>query len=300
MFPHPGVSRSAGKSTRTLLYSARMFLHYWHPTPLIATIGPFQVHWYGLIIAMGALAGLGICVWLAKKYAMADHHIYDLFFYFLVFGFIGARLYHVSNEWNYYSTHFGDIFKVWNGGLALHGGLIAGAIILWVYTNVKKLSFWKMADIFAVGLILGQAIGRWGNYFNQELFGRPANLPWSIPINPVNRPIDFSQFTFFHPTFLYESLGSFIIFGLLCWLHVRRLRRPSSWLTPGTIVLLYFILYSLLRISTESLRIDRTPIIQGFRLPIITSVVVIIIAITIWFIRRRSSKPPLSHGTTTS
>ncbi len=269
-----------------------MFLHTWQPQALILTLGSFRLHWYGLMLALGALAGYFVVSRLARRYQIKNETVLDLFLLLLIAGFVGARLYHVTNEWAFYAARPAEIFKVWNGGLAIHGGLLAGLIALWLFARRKKLSFWWLADLLAPGVIIGQAIGRWGNYFNQELFGRPTTLPWGIPIDLMNRPADYRQFTFFHPTFLYESLGALLIFFVLWWLHHRRLRkqRLGPWQTSGAIALTYFILYSVLRLNTESLRLDRTPIIDGWRLPMITSAIVIIAALAAWFVLYRRSR----------
>lgn len=273
-----------------------MFLYTFHPQPIFFQLGGLQIHWYGLCLALGALAGFFIVIWLGRQYHIEEHHLSNIFFLLIIFGFLGARLWHVSNEWAYYSLHPGDIIKVWNGGLGLHGGIIAGVIVVWVYTALKKLNFWLIADILSAGLILGQAIGRWGNYFNQELFGRPTNFAWGIPIDAVNRPVGFQQFDFFHPTFLYESVGSLIVFVVLFSWHIHRLRlkRDENVMAridlEGAIALGYLVLYSLLRIGMETLRIDHTPIIGGIRLPIITSNVLIVGAVATWFVLRARIK----------
>lgn len=272
-----------------------MFLHTWHPHALLLTAGPLELRWYGLLLAVGTLVGYFTVLAVAKRSRLNTNQVTDLFLWLLIFGFIGARFYHVLNEWSFYRAHPDMILKVWNGGLAIHGAIIAGLITLWVVTQRQRLSFWLMADVLVIGLVIGQAIGRWGNYFNQELFGRPTELPWGIPIDPVNRPVAYQGRDFFHPTFLYESLGSLLIFGALWWLHRRRQqhRAPGWWSADGTIAITYVLLYSLLRIGTELVRIDRTPVISGLRLPIIGSLLFIILAIAAW--KHLSSRP---HGHT--
>lgn len=268
-----------------------MFLHTWSPHPLLGHIGALQLHWYGLLLALGALAGLWAMVRLGKWYQIPSAHLYDLFFYVLIGGLIGARLYHVLNEPAYYSQHPSEILKIWNGGLAIHGGMIVGVLIIWLFGRAKKISPWLLADITAVGLVLGQAIGRWGNYFNQELFGRPTLQPWGIPIDPLNRPAGYTDMVYFHPTFLYESLGCLAIAAVLWWLHRRRQQKKDG-LGTGSIILVYLILYSLLRLAMELLRIDRVPVILGLRLPLLTSAVLIVVALLIWFIRRATFSSP--------
>lgn len=268
-----------------------MFLHSWHPQPLIATFGGLQLHWYGLFLAVAAVVGIGVIVLIGKRYQLDQNRLFDLTLLVLVVGFIGARLYHVSNEWAYYSAHSTEIWKVWNGGLALHGGLLAGGAALMVMARRWKWDGWLLADIVVPAFALAQAIGRWGNYFNQELFGRPTSRPWGIPIDPVNRPADYLANDFFHPTFLYESLGLLVIAGLLWWLHVRRWKKPvpAPRVRYGAIALTYLIAASALRIATESMRLDHTPIIGGVRLPILVAGLIITAALTTLFIRYRQS-----------
>lgn len=272
-----------------------MFLHSWHPQPILVHLGSLTIHWYGLTLALGALAGFFLIRWIANKYRLSKTVIFDVFLVLIIAGLIGARLYHVVNEWSYYSQNPGQIIQIWHGGLAWHGGLLAGLIGLIIFARQKKLSFWLLADVITPGLALGQAIGRFGNYFNQELFGRPTSLPWSIPIDPANRPDGFTQFNYFHPTFVYEALGLVVIVGVLVWMHRRRWLRQNSasWsehTQAGFIALTYLLLAAGLRVATESLRLDRTPTIDGLRLPIIVGGLIIIAVIATWFIlksRRR-------------
>ena len=266
-----------------------MFLHSWHPQPILLHLGSLQIHWYGLTLALGALAGWLLSRWLAKRDGIDQRRFDDLSMWLLIFGLLGGRLYHVLNELPYYLDHPGQIIAIWQGGLAIHGAIIGGLLTVIIYARQQKLNPWKLVDIIVPGLALGQAIGRWGNYFNQELFGRPTNLPWGIPIDITHRPTGYEAFQFFHPTFLYESLGSLVIVGILVWVCRKYL---SHW-APGSVTLLYFILYPLLRISTESLRLDPTPIIAGVRLPILVSSVMILSALILLITRR-------THGPKTS
>lgn len=266
-----------------------MFLHSWHPQPLISTIGGLELHWYGLLLAIAALVGIGLVQYIGKRYGLDHNRLFDATLIILVVGFVGARLYHVLNEWTYYSAHTSEIWKVWNGGLALHGGLIAGAVTLYIIARRWKWDMWLLADITVPAFAIAQAIGRWGNYFNQELFGKPTSRPWGIPIDIANRPSEFMAHDFFHPTFLYESLGLLVISGIVYFLHERRLRKNSGAKKThyGNIALIYIILASLLRIATETLRIDHTPIIGGIRLPILMAGIFIVASTITLFIRYR-------------
>lgn len=295
-----------------LTHTPIMFLHTFHPQPILAHLGPLTIHWYGLFLSLAALAGYVVFQWIGRRYGFKPSQLEVLFFWTILFGIIGARLYHVSNEWSYYAAHLKEILSVWNGGLAIHGGLVAGLLVFAFYARRTKRSFWLLADIAAPAVALGQAIGRWGNYFNQELFGKPTNLPWGIPIDTLNRPIEYSSFSYFHPTFLYESLGSLIVFLLLLALHRTRLRRsvnaPSVTTQhqpskeshmkfiatggAGFIILVYFILESLLRHGTELLRVDRVPVVFGVRLPLLVSLAIAVasaIALLIKFKRQKTA-----------
>lgn len=274
-----------------MLHYGGMFLHTFHPQPIALELGGLTVRWYGALLALGALAGYFLLRRLGRQRGWRDNDLIDLFLWLVITGFIGGRLYHVLNEFGYYAAHPAQILMVWNGGLGIHGGVAAGLITLIVFARRKKMDVWKLLDVLAPALALGQVIGRWGNYFNQELFGRPTSLPWGIPIDPANRPSQYLSAEFFHPTFLYESLGNVVIvFGLL-WLSKKTSR------SPGTVALTYLTLYGLLRIATESLRIDQTPIIAGIRLPIIVSTLIILASLTTWLILRARAKPAQSPTT---
>lgn len=272
-----------------------MFLSTFHPQPILAHLGPLTIHWYGFLLAIGALAGFLLLLWLAKPYKIDVNFLYDLFVVLVIGGFLGGRLYHVTNEWPYYSAHPGDILKIWNGGLAIHGAIIAGVLLVWWMARRKKISTWLMLDLLVPALALGQAIGRWGNYFNQELFGRATSVAWKLVIDPANRPIATLGDMYYHPTFLYESIGCLLLAALLIILIRSRQRGRSwsrLWKNNGTIFATYLVLYSAVRVIAESFRIDRVPIILGIRLPLITSVVLIVIGLTlfIWLTLSRAKR----------
>ncbi|MFH0828756.1 MAG: prolipoprotein diacylglyceryl transferase [Candidatus Kerfeldbacteria bacterium] len=272
-----------------------MFLHTFLPNPILAHFGRLTIHWYGLFLALGALAGYIVFIKLGRRYGFKTIELENLFIVTILVGLIGARLYHVFNEWSYYTQHPREILSIWNGGLAIHGALIAGIIVIILFARMKKRSFWLIADIAAPAVVIGQAIGRWGNYFNQELFGKPTNLPWGIPIDQLNRPFEYFNNTYFHPTFFYEFIGSLIVFGLLLFLHRRRLtasQKDSNAIakTAGIIAVVYLITESLVRMGTESLRIDRVPLIAGIRLPLLVSALIAITAAAILFFRLRKRR----------
>jgi phosphatidylglycerol:prolipoprotein diacylglycerol transferase len=169
----------------------------------------------------------------------------------LLGGLVGARLYYVAFNLDYYLRYPGKIFAVWEGGLAIHGGVLGGLLVGGGYALWRGLPAITYLDIAAPSMALGQAIGRWGNFFNEEAFGTPTSLPWRLFISPQHRPIQFAQEEFFHPTFLYESAWDLIVFLLLIRVFGKRFERA-----PGALFLTYIGLYSVGRFMTEALRTD--------------------------------------------
>ncbi len=266
------------------------FLHSFTPEAILITLGPINIYWYGLFIVSGILAAIIVILKLAGYYKLEKQAIIDSVFYMIIAGIIGARLYHVCLHLDYYWQHPLEIFQIWSGGLAIHGGIFAGLIVLWLFIRKRKMNFWLIAAIYTPGLALAQAIGRWGNYFNMELFGRPTDLPWGIPIPPARRSLEYFNSAYFHPSFLYESIGNFLIFfGLLSfhiWIIKKKKFNDASY---QLLVLIYFIAYSVLRFLMEFIRVDATPMIFGLRLPQIVSLILIIVSIFLIF-RLRSSR----------
>lgn len=280
------------------------FLHTFNPSPILISLGPIQIHWYGFYIVLGVLSALAVAVYLAKFYGIKTDVIIDLALWLLIGGLIGARTYAVFLEWPYFVAHPLNILKIWQGGLAIHGAIIGGAIALWLFAKKNNHNFWQLAAIMAAALPLAQAVGRWGNYFNQELFGYPTSLPWGIPIDLAHRPWQYLNYDYFHPAFLYESIGNLLIFiiliCLLIWLIKRKKSSAPSYELRVTSyelsVTSYAILYSLLRFSTEFIRIDATPIIFGLRFPQLISLLIIIsclIYLALRFVGKNGHQPAL-------
>lgn len=254
-------------------------LHTYSPQPILLQIGFLKIHWYGFLIAMGAILGFLVILHLAKEYKLKKEEIYNYIFYLVIVGLICDRLYYVIYAWDYYSQNLLDIFKIWQGGLAIHGAIIGGVMVMYFFGKKHKINPWLLADISIVGFALAMSIGRWGNYFNQELFGLPTNLPWGIPILPEHRPPNYMNFSYFHPTFLYESMWDFFIFFVLYLIHRVPIaiikNNPEIKLDYGYIALAYFILYSIGRFFNEFLRIDFSPYFLGMRVAQITSLLII-------------------------
>jgi phosphatidylglycerol:prolipoprotein diacylglycerol transferase len=256
------------------------FLHAFHPSPILLSLGPVHIYWYGFFIMLGTLAALTVAVYLAKFYQIKTDTIINLAFWLIIGGIIGARFYDVFIEWPYFSAHPGDILKIWQGGLAIHGAIIGGAIALWWFAKKHSHNFWQLAAIVITALPLAQAIGRWGNYFNQELFGYPTGLPWGIPIDPASRPWQYINYDYFHPAFLYESFGDLFIFIILILLQIWLIKNQKFMNKCYVLcVMCYVFLYSLFRFSLEFIRVDPAPIVLGLRFPQLVSLAVIIICL---------------------
>lgn len=262
------------------------FFHTFIPNRILIEIGPLTIYWYGLFVALGIFLGLLLVVHLAKQYNIHKDKIYNLAFYLLIFGLLGDRLYEVLSNWGYYSNNLLDVFKIWQGGLAIHGAMIAGLIVLYVFGKRNKISFWLLGDLIIPALALGEAIGRWGNYFNQELYGTPTDLPWGIPIEFPNRVEPYLNDQFFHPTFLYLGLWCLLVAGVLIFMHKARVKMPETkLLKPGNIMLSYFFLYSVGRFTVEMLRLDPMPVIGDLRLAQWASLVLIVGSVVIFLYR---------------
>ena len=254
-------------------------LHNFLPQPILLNLGILSIHWYGLFIVLGIISALFLTLQLAKRFKIDANYIWDLSFYLVLFGIIGARIYEIFLELPYYISNPSQIIKIWEGGLAIHGAIIAGALTIFLFIKKNKLSFWNLAAIVVPGLALGQAIGRWGNWFNQELFGLPTNLPWGVPIETINRPINHIDANFFHPTFLYESLGLVVITIFLTTILYRNNLTKKIAMRA---VSYYLVLYSLLRFSLEFIKVDATPIFLGLRWPQFISLAIILVALIIY------------------
>jgi len=230
-------------------------------------IGPLTFHYYGLLIMTGAVIGTFLARRLLREKGVADPDIvWDALIWALVFGVIGARLYHVFTpskslleagiDTRYYLTHPIDLIAAWNGGLGMPGAIIGGALGLWVFTRRNKFDFRILLDVAAPATAVGQALGRWGNFINQELYGPPTDVPWGIYIRPENRLQGFEAFERFHPLFVYESIWNLANVVLLVWLY----RKFDDRLKPGDLFLTYLITYPLGRFLLEFLRVDYVPL----------------------------------------
>jgi len=256
------------------------------PSPIIFGIGPFALSYHGLLIALGIAVG----TWLtgrelAKKGYDGALALGSLFLV-VPLGLVGARLYHVLTEYHRYTRNpFPKVLEGWEGGLGIYGAVAGGFLGLLLFSWYRGISPLAFADAAAPGLVLGQAIGRWGNYFNQELFGRPSDLPWAIGIAPENRPTEFADATSFHPTFLYESLWDVLVCLALLWVA----RHFSERLKDGDVFVLYVSLYSVGRFLVETLRIDEAFVVgSSIRGNLLVSGILALGAAAVLFLRHRS------------
>ncbi len=238
------------------------------PGDTFLNLGFLTIRWYGLLISISVVIGLFISKKLAKSRNINPKYISDILPSLIISSIIGARVYYVIFEWRQYSgknffTSF-DLFNnviqipsflaIWQGGIAIHGGLIGGFLCILFFCKSKNIHLKTFIDILIPSITIGQSIGRWGNFFNNEAFGIPTDLPWKLFIPIQNRPIEFINYQFFHPTFIYESLWNFLIFILLITIFYQQNNKNS--VRPGFISCLYLIGYSFGRFWIEGLRID--------------------------------------------
>jgi phosphatidylglycerol:prolipoprotein diacylglycerol transferase len=225
------------------------------PGPLLFQLGPFSLRWYGLLIAVAVLLGLMLATRLGRQRGLDPAMIADLLPILVLAAVIGARLYYVLFEWRQYQLNWLDALAIWRGGIAIHGALLGGSLAVILYCRWRKLAFWNLLDVLVPSVALGQAIGRWGNFFNSEAFGLPTDLPWKLSIPFANRPVQFLDQTTFHPTFLYESLWNLGVVILLLVLFQRGLKGQLK-LPAGALSCVYVLAYSSGRLWIEGLRID--------------------------------------------
>lgn len=221
------------------------------PGAIALQFGPLAVRWYGVLIATGVLLGTTLAHRDAIRRGQDPDKVLNAIVLTVIVGLVGGRLYYVLFNWDYYGANPRKIVAVWEGGLAIHGGLIAGSLATLLYCWQAKLSLPVTLDVMAPCVAIGQAIGRWGNFFNQEAFGVPTDLPWKLYIDPAHRPAHLAGYEYFHPTFLYESLWNLLIFVIL-WFGLRKRLQGR----PGALTLCYLGLYSMGRFFVEGLRID--------------------------------------------
>lgn len=242
------------------------------PNPIAFTLFGLEIRWYGILIGIGFLLGILISYYRAPKMGIKSDHVLDFAIFMIPLSIIGARLYYVIFEWENYAGDIGKILDIRSGGLAIHGGLIVGIIVCLVVCRYHKIKVWDMLDLMFPQVALGQAIGRWGNYFNSEAHGGPTDLPWGIMVDGEK----------VHPTFLYESIWCLLLFIFLIYLSKNRK-------FPGQIALLYGILYSLERFFVEWLRTDSLMIGPFKQAQVLSLSVIIVCTILYLYLSKRSN-----------
>jgi phosphatidylglycerol---prolipoprotein diacylglyceryl transferase len=230
------------------------------------TIFGFKIYFYGILIMLGVLAATWLSARRAKEFGQDGETAWDILPWALIGGIIGARLWHIFTPpasmmeqgitTAYYLTHPLEALNIRNGGLGIPGAVIGGFLAVYIYSRRKDMNVLVWADIIAPGLALAQAIGRWGNFFNQEVYGSPTNLPWAIFIDPRHRLPEFANVSHYHPLFLYEFLWNLFNVGVLLYVG----RRFRSRIKPGDIFMVYMVVYGVGRFFLEFLRLDPSPV----------------------------------------
>lgn len=233
-----------------------------------------MIRWYGVMIAFGFLLASFIATRLAKKYGLNAEKLINCGLICFIGGIIGARLYFVALSWPYFQDHLLEICATWKGGMSIHGGIIGGTAFGWLYCRQNNLPVFRYADIICSVLPLGQAIGRWGNFFNSEAFGKPvaSNFPLRLFIPTECRPALYAENEYFHPTFLYESVWDFLLFLILSFVILPKANKYS-----GLAFMLYIAGYSLGRLLIEPLRVDSI-MVAGLAAPLVVSAVALFLS----------------------
>jgi phosphatidylglycerol:prolipoprotein diacylglycerol transferase len=227
--------------------------------PIALQLGPISIHWYGIIMATAILAAAWLGTAEARRRGENAEVGWSLLLWAIAGGVIGARLYHVISSWDFYSVNPSLIPQVWNGGLGIPGAVAGGAAAIWIATRLRGLPTARWFDIFVMALPLGQAIGRLGNFVNQELYGPPTTLPWGIPISAAHRVPEWANLnlypeatTRFHPLFAYEAIASLLTLGAMIWIS----RRFAARLYDGDMLLIYIMFYGVVRSYLETFRVE--------------------------------------------
>ena len=262
-------------------------------------LGPITIYWYAVFIMSGVALGLFLAIREGKKMGINSEFFYDLVTYGLPISIIGARIYYVAFSWDYYSSHPEDIIKIWQGGIAIHGAIIAAFIFGYFFCKKRKVSFWLVADIASVSFIIAQAIGRWGNFMNQEAHGGV------VPGATLDAQCEFLQSLFipdfivnnmyineayYHPTFLYESLWNMV--GFLFIVFVLR-KLPK--LLVGEIAAFYAVWYSIGRYMVEGMRTDSLMLTESIRMAQFISITTIVLVLILVIYRRLAKKNLITY-----
>jgi len=258
--------------------------------PIAFSLGPLEVRWYGILIALGIVLAFIVVQNEMVKRGMHADFLTDLLIWAVPIAIISARIYYVIFSWDYYKDNIGQVFQIWEGRIAIHGALIGAFITTYFFTKYRGISFWKVVDIAAPGLLIGQIIGRWGNFMNQEAHGGPVSetfLNNTIIPDWIMNQMTIEGITY-HPTFLYESLWNIV--GLIIIISLRKVR-----LKRGEMFLFYLIWYSAGRFFIEGMRTDSLYVIGELRAAQLVSVLTIIVGIVVFIVRRYVQKVKLTY-----
>ncbi|MCR4999138.1 MAG: prolipoprotein diacylglyceryl transferase [Lachnospiraceae bacterium] len=268
------------------------------------TIGGFSIAFYGIIIACGMILAMFLLLHEAKRVSISENDMMDVFLFAIVFGIVGARLYYVLFSWEQYRNNLISIFFLRQGGLAIYGGVIGGVLAILGVCRFKKLNFWKVIDLAAMGVLVGQICGRWGNFFNREVFGGYTNglFAMGLPLTAIRSlddvtpemmqnllEVDGVQFILVHPTFLYESLWNLGVLLFILWYR----KRQKFY---GELFALYLMLYGIGRFWIEGIRTDQLKLI-GTSIPVsqVVAVAMVLFAIVYMVYMRRTHKQDIAH-----
>ncbi|MFO8035458.1 MAG: prolipoprotein diacylglyceryl transferase [Anaerolineales bacterium] len=259
-------------------------------------VGPFFIHFYGVIAMVGVLAATWLSIREAKRWGEDPVFIADVLPWIVIAGVVGARIWHVFTPpqsmvesgitTRYYLTHLYEAVAIWKGGLGIFGAVTGGAVALWIYARIKGENALRWFDIIAPGLALGQAIGRWGNFINQEVYGLPSNVPWAIFIDKAHRLTGYKDIAYYHPLFLYESLWNLLNMTLLLWIG----RKYKDKLHVGSVFLIYLIVYGVGRFGLEFLRLDISPVEGVNANQAFVAFVAVLAAILLFALQRSKSR----------
>lgn len=254
--------------------------------PILLDLGVIKIYWYSILLLAAFFVGSTLAIKEARKYNISEDYMINYFFFLIPFSLIGARLYFVLFNLEYYKLNIGEIFKVWEGGMAIHGGIIAGIIWTYLYTKKYNINPKRLMDIGAVSLVIGQAIGRWGNFFNHEAYGSAVSRATLESYKIPNFIIDNMNIggIYHHPTFLYESLACILIFLILLLV-----RKFYKYLKLGQLTSLYLIFYGVVRYFIEAERTDSL-MMYGMKTAQVVSISMIVLGILLFFVFRKGSR----------
>lgn len=258
--------------------------------PIAISLGPLEVRWYGILIVTGIILAFIVVQREMVKRGMHADFLTDLLVWAVPLSIISARIYYVVFSWDYYKNHLGDVIKVWEGGIAIHGALIGAFITTYIFTKIRGVSFWKVVDIAVPGLLIGQVIGRWGNFMNQEAHGGPVSqhfLDTTMIPDWIMNQMTIDGITY-HPTFLYESMWNLIALIILLLLRKVPLKR-------GEMFLFYLVWYSVGRFFIEGMRTDSLYVIGELRAAQLVSIITIVVGIALFITRRYVKKVDVTY-----